>query len=35
MGQEETKTEKRATKIVDGFITVEIVRREEQPPIKG
>jgi thioredoxin len=31
MAKEKIKTEKRAIKIVDGFITVEIVRRKRQP----
>jgi hypothetical protein len=35
MGQEKIRTEKRAIKIVDGFITVEIVRRKKQPWDKG
>lgn len=35
MGQEKIKTEKRAIKIVDGYITVEIIRREKQPSDKG
>jgi len=35
MGQEKIKTEKRAIKIVDGFITVELVRRKKQPWDKG
>jgi hypothetical protein len=35
MDQEKTKTEKRAIKIVDGYITVEVVRREKQPSDKG
>lgn len=30
MAREKIKTEKRAVKIVDGYITVEIVRREKQ-----
>jgi len=35
MAKEKIKTEKRAIKIVDGFITVEIVRRKRQPWDKG
>jgi hypothetical protein len=35
MGREKTKTEKRAIKIVDGYITVEVIRREKQPSDKG
>jgi hypothetical protein len=35
MGQEEIKTERRAIKIVDGFITVEIVRRKKPSDKKG
>ena len=34
MGQGEIKREERAIKIVDGFITVEIVRREKKPSDK-
>ena len=35
MGQKRTKTGKSAIKIVDGYITVEIVRRKKQPRDKG
>jgi hypothetical protein len=35
MGEEENKTERGAIKIVDGYITVEIVRRKKQPSDKG
>jgi hypothetical protein len=35
MGEGETKTERGAIKIVDGYITVEIVRRKKQPSDKG
>ena len=35
MGQKKTKTEKRAIKIVDGYITVEIVHRKKQSRDKG
>ena len=32
MGQEETKAKKRVTKKVDGFIKVEIFRRDKKTP---
>jgi hypothetical protein len=35
MGEEENKTERGAIKIVDGYITVEIVRRKKQPSDRG
>jgi len=35
MVQKNTKTEKRAIKIVDGYITVEIVHRKKQARDKG
>jgi hypothetical protein len=34
MGQGKTKREESAIKIVDGYITVEIVRREKKPSDK-
>jgi hypothetical protein len=35
MGEEENRTERGAIKIVDGYITVEIVRRKKHPSDRG